>query len=213
MLTCKTIKDIDIMKKIWILYILLLSSLQASTNMWMATGQAYGIDPKLLYAISKVESNNRPLVVSVNFTKITPFARERLCQMLQMKHIPFHTLTKVIEIDNENIVQAKQVIAFLDYNHYPSFDIGLMQINNIHKDALLKQRMSLYDLLNENNNLRVAAGILWECYKKYGSSYKAINAYNGQIVGNPYYSKVFEERNKLLLPYENASSVLFYRDI
>lgn len=185
-------------------------SAQATTNMWVSAGQAYGIEPRLLYAISKVESNLRPFVVSVNYKKISYSQREGLYRMLRNKNIPFSTFTKVIEIDNKNISQAKEVISFLDGNHYPTFDIGLMQINNVHKKTLAKNGISLYSLLNEDTNLHVAAGILWTCYKKHQSSYKAINAYNGKIVGNNYYSKVFMVFNNLLLPSENASKQLFY---
>jgi soluble lytic murein transglycosylase-like protein len=199
------------MKKICLLLIMSVISAYATTNIWANTGQAYGIEPRLLYAISKVESNVRPLVISVNFTKITKTQRERLYGMLQNRRIPFHTYTKVIEIDNQNIAQATEVLDFLDSNRYTSFDIGLMQINNIHKETLQTHKVSLRALLNEDTNLNVAAGILWECYKKHRSNYKAINAYNGQVRGNAYYAKVSAELQKLLLPHESSSKRLFYR--
>lgn len=199
------------MKKICLLLILFVVSAYATTNIWTRTGQAYGIEPRLLYAISKVESNVRPLVISVNFTKITKTQRDRLYNMLQNAQIPFRTYTKVIEINNQNITQAKEVIDFLDTNRYASFDIGLMQINNIHKETLKAHKISLHTLLNEDTNLNVAAGILWECYKKHRSNYKAINAYNGKLRGNTYYTKVSAELQKLLLPHESTSKRLFYR--
>ena len=59
------------MGRIWILLIFLVMSAQATTNMWVSAGQAYGIEPRLLYAISKVESNLRPFVVSVNYKKFS----------------------------------------------------------------------------------------------------------------------------------------------
>jgi hypothetical protein len=198
------------MKKICLLLILLVIGAHATTNMWIRTGQSYGIDPRLLYAISKVESNLHPLVVSVNYRKINKIQRDRLYLMLKNKKIPFRTYTKVIAIDNQNLLQAEEVIDYLDNNHYKSFDIGLMQINNIHKSILKEHKISLRELLNENTNLNVAAGILWTCYKKHGSSYKAINAYNGRLVGNTYYAKVSAELHKLLLPHENVSKRLFY---
>lgn len=185
-------------------------SAQATTNMWVNAGQAYGIEPRLLYAISKVESNLRPFVISVNYKKLSYSQREGIYRMLKNKNISHHTFTKVIEIDNKNIFQAQQVISFLDSNHYPTFDIGLMQINNVHKKTLAKNGISLYALLNEDTNLHVAAGILWTCYKKHKSSHKAINAYNGRTIGNTYYSKVFTVLNNLLLPSEDASKQLFY---
>lgn len=194
----------------WLLMLLMFSA-QAATNMWIRTGEAYGIEPRLLYAISKVESNIDPLVISVNYTKLTKVQRDKLYMMLQNSRIPYNTYTKVVEIHSKNSLQAKGVVDFLDYYRYPSFDIGLMQINNMHKDVLKGMNISLHGLLNESTNLNVAAGILWECYKKHRSNDKAINAYNGALVGNSYYSKVSAELQKLLLPHENDSKRLFYR--
>lgn len=194
----------------WLLMLLMFSA-QAATNMWIRTGEAYGIEPRLLYAISKVESNLDPLVISVNYTKLTKIQRDKLYIMLQNNRIPYNTYTKVVEIHSRNSAQAKGVVDFLDYYRYPSFDIGLMQINNMHKDVLKGMNVSLQGLLNENTNLNVAAGILWECYKKHRSNDKAINAYNGALVGNSYYAKVSTELQKLLLPHENDSKRLFYR--
>jgi soluble lytic murein transglycosylase-like protein len=184
---------------------------QTYANIWLKTGQAHGIEPRLFYAISKVESNLRPLVVSVNFRKISAMQRQKLYAMLKHKNIPHNTYTKVIEIDNQNISQAREVIHFLDTNRYKSFDIGLMQINNIHKETLRAHKISLYALLDEEVNLGVAADILWKCYKKHGTNHNAINAYNGRLKGNPYYSKVSAEFKKLLLPHESNSKRLFYR--
>lgn len=194
----------------WLLTVLIVSA-QAAANMWVRTGEAYGIEPRLLYAISKVESNVDPLMISVNYTKLTKAQRDKLYIMLRNNNIPYNTYTKVVEIHSRNNLQAKGVVNFLDYYRYPSFDIGLMQINNIHKEVLTEKKVSLHELLNENTNLNVAAGILWECYKKYGSNDKAINAYNGALVGNSYYAKVSTEFQKLLLPHENDSKRLFYR--
>ncbi len=194
--------------------LLLLSvGVHAATNMWIRTGEAYGIEPRLLYAISKVESNVRPLVISVNYQKLTKPQEQKLYSMLQSRNISYKKYSKVVEIDSKNSAEAKGVVDFLDQNRYPSFDIGLMQINNMHKEMLAVMKIPLSALLNENINLSVAAGILWECYKKHRSNDKAINAYNGAVVGNTYYTKVFTELRKLLLAHENSSKRLFYRII
>lgn len=198
------------MRVLW-LWIVLAIGVQAATNVWMRAGEVNGIEPRLLYAISKVESNLNPLVISVNYKKLTRVQFNKLYLMLQSRNIPYNTYAKVVEIESRNTLQAKEVIEFLDYNRYPSFDIGLMQINNVHKEVLSRINVPLYALLNEDTNLNVAAGILWECYKKHGSDDKAINAYNGRLVGNSYYAKVSAELHKLLLPHENDSKRLFYR--
>jgi len=186
-------------------------STQLYANIWQKTGQAYGIEPRLFYAISKVESNLRPLVVSVNFRKMNYWQRQKLAAFIRNKQIAYKTHTKVIELNGKNVAQAKEIVHFLDTHRFASFDIGLMQINNIHKAELQAKGIPLTALFNEETNLKVAADILWKCYKKHGSNYKAINAYNGRVIGNPYYSKVSAELQKLLLPHENSSKRLFYR--
>ncbi len=201
------------MKRIFWLLVLLAVGAHAVTNIWIRTGEAYGIEPRLLYAISKVESNVRPLVVSVNYHKLTKPQEQKLYTMLQSRNISYKIYSKVVEIDSKNSVEARSVIEFLDKNRYPSFDIGLMQINNMHKEKLLGLKIPLEALLNESTNLSVAADILWECYKKHRSNDRAINAYNGAIVGNSYYTKVSAELRKLLLLHENSSKRLFYRVI
>lgn len=201
------------MKRVFWLLILLAVGAHAVTNIWIRTGEAYGIEPRLLYAISKVESNVRPLIISVNYKKLTKPQEGKLYSMLQSRNISYKTYSKVIEIDSKNSVEARSVVDFLDQNHYPSFDIGLMQINNMHKEMLAGMKIPLHSLLNESINLSVAANILWECYKKHRSNDRAINAYNGAIVGNSYYTKVSAELRKLLLLHENSSKRLFYRVI
>ncbi len=199
-------------RAVWLLLLLAVVA-HAATNMWIRTGEAYGIEPRLLYAISKVESGVRPLIISVNYKKLTKPQEQKLYSMLKSRNISYKKYLKVVEIDSKNSVTARGVIEFLDQNSYPSFDIGLMQINNVHKEKLAKMKIPLYALLNENTNLSVAADILWECYKKHRSNDRAINAYNGAIVGNSYYTKVSAELRKLLLLHENGSKRLFYRVI
>lgn len=199
------------MYKVLFLIAIFITNLFGAKNIWISTGEAYGIEPRLLYAISKVESNTSALVISVNHTKMTQAQANNLYRVLNYKKIPYKTLTKVVQIQNRNKQEATELIKFLDYYKYTSFDIGLMQINNMHKESLTKKNISLYALLDEKVNLSVGAQILWDCYKKHGSKENAINAYNGKITGNDYYQKVYAELEKLLLPHENKSKNLFYR--
>lgn len=199
------------MKKIILIIALISLNLMASKNVWISMGEAYGIEPRLLYAISKVESNITPLVVSVNHTKITQAQLDTLTKALSRSNIAYKKLNIVLQIYSKNMQEAKAVIEYLDKNNYASFDIGLMQINNIHKEMLAKKNIPLSALLDEKINISIGAQILWDCYKKYGSKEKALNAYNGKLVNNDYYQKVLSELDKLLLPHENNNKNLFYR--
>ncbi len=183
----------------------------ASRNIWIATGQAYGIEPRLLYAISKVESNITPLVVSINHRKTSPAKLNTLIKALNKSGIRYKKLDIVLQIYNKNLREAKAVVEYLDKNRYESFDIGLMQINNIHKETLAKKHIPLTALLDEKINVSVGAQILWDCYKKHGTKEKALNAYNGKLTNNNYYKRVLGELEKLLLPHEKSGKNLFYR--
>ncbi|MBN2895639.1 MAG: lytic transglycosylase domain-containing protein [Campylobacterales bacterium] len=199
-------------KNLLIFFVLSLIHLHANTgSLWNKAGEAFGIDPRLLYAIASVESNHRPLSVSANYKKMSSYQKQRLLAMLSAKGIPHITMTKVISIENRNLAEALEVITFLDYHRYPSFDIGLMQVNNIHKERLQKEGITLHQLLMPATNLKVAAEILADCYKRHRNNRKAINAYNGKLYGNPYYSKVENELKKLLFPHEKSNKRLFYQ--
>ncbi len=199
-------------KNLLIFFVFSLIHVQASTGtIWSMAGATFGIDPRLLYAIATVESNHRPLSISANYKKMTSLQKQRLLKMLRIKRIPHNTQTKVISIESRSLSEALEVITFLDYHRYPSFDIGLMQVNNIHKERLQKEGIALHQLLLPATNLKVAAEILSDCYKKHRNNRNAINAYNGKLYGNPYYSKVENELKKLLFPHEKSSKRLFYQ--
>lgn len=195
------------------LWIILIIGAQAATNIWINAGNAYGVEPRLLYAISKVESNLEPYCISISYKRLSKQKKETLYKLLKEKDIPHYTYTQVIEVKGENLDQAKTVINFLDKNNFPNFDIGLMQINNYHKKSLARRGISLEKLLDEDVNLKVASGILWYFYKKHGSYHEALNGYNGRVKKNPYSKKVFAVLKKLLLPHEKTSKRLFYSAI
>ncbi|MDX9813746.1 MAG: lytic transglycosylase domain-containing protein [Sulfurimonas sp.] len=199
------------MKRVILFVFLLTFELMASKNIWIATGQTYGIEPRLLYAISKVESNIAPLVIALNHKKTPPAKLNKLTKALSISKIPYKKYQTVLQIHNQNTQQAKAVIAYLDTNGYESFDIGLMQINSIHKESLAKKNIPLDALLDEKLNISVAAEILWNCYKKHGTKEEALNAYNGKVKNNDYYKKVLAELDKLLLPHEKQNKKLFFR--
>ena len=88
------------MKRIFWLLVFLAVGAHAVTNIWIRTGEAYGIEPRLLYAISKVESNVRPLIISVNYHKLTKPQEQKLYTMLQNRNISYKIYSKEREIEN-----------------------------------------------------------------------------------------------------------------
>lgn len=85
-------------------------------------------------------------------------------------------------------------------NKNGTFDIGLMQINSIHRAKLLEQNLDIDDLYEPETNIKFGAKILRSCIDMHGFNYKALNCYNGKILNNPYNKKVLknikDNRNK-----------------
>lgn len=113
----------------------------------------YGIPPKLLIAIAKVESNFNPYAINVN---------------KDGKSI------KVYYPQNKE--QAYIVLNYLASHGY-NYDVGIAQINVINiKDMGLDQ----YKLLDPCYNLEVSAKILKTLIQRYGLTWQAIWHYNGR---------------------------------
>ncbi|MDD3325172.1 MAG: lytic transglycosylase domain-containing protein [Sulfurospirillaceae bacterium] len=199
------------MRKVLLLTLLPMLLFAKSYNYWINAGERFGIEPRLLYAIAKIESNVDRFLISVNFKKLSQQEIKHLLNTLNKKKIEHIKYTKVISIKSKNLDEAKYVIDFLSKNNYPSFDMGIMQINSVHKDLIEKSGMSFYDLFDEKINTQVGAFILSECFKRHKNNKNAINAYNGKIDGNPYSTKVLVELQKLYLPHEKYKTRLYYR--
>jgi len=73
-------------------------------------------------------------------------------------------------------------IAF-NKNKNGTFDIGVMQINTIHKNTLIKNGGSLQDLWSPQTNIMYGAWVLRGCMNKHGYTTKAIDCYNGDKTG------------------------------
>jgi hypothetical protein len=170
--------------------LLLLPLTITAKELWGDAAKEYGIDPNLLHAIAKVESNVNANLISINFRKLTPQKRQKLYRFLDQQAIKYHTFRTVIAMKTKDIKESITTIDFLYDNGYKSFDIGMMQINTIHKPTLDQAGITLYDLMNPTLNVRVGAFILSRCFHKHPKTKDAINAYNGKIEGNPYFSRV-----------------------
>lgn len=111
--------------------------------MWEKIGKIYNVDPRLLYSIAKVESNFDQFVVAFSFSKMSPEQARKLEQFLARNGIESKMHSQVIAIKSKTKQQATKVVDFLYTNDYPRFDMGMMQINSIHKPLLDKARISL----------------------------------------------------------------------
>ncbi|ACZ13017.1 lytic transglycosylase domain-containing protein [Sulfurospirillum deleyianum] len=181
-------------------------------NIWVKVGQIYGIEPSLLYSIAKVESDLDRYVVAFSANKMTQKQARELEQFLKQKGIESKRHTQVIAIKSKNRYEASHVVHFLYTRNYPRFDMGIMQINSIHKPMLDRANISLYDLFDPKVNIQVGAYILATCFAKHKNNKDAINAYNGKIKDNPYSAKVFKEFKKLYSSYQKDRNKLAYKD-
>jgi hypothetical protein len=113
----------------------------------------YGLNPKLLYAIARVESNFNPYAINVN--KDGRSLKE---------YYPEHKW------------EAKKVLHYLIENGY-NFDVGIAQINVVN---IRRWGLDPYQLLDPCTNLDVSARLLKELINRYGLSWQAIWHYNGR---------------------------------
>jgi len=183
-----------------------------SENIWVKVGQIYGIEPRLLYSIAKVESDLDRYIVAFSANKMTPKQAQELQLFLKQRGIASTQYSKVIAIKSKNKYEASYVVHFLYTHHYPRFDMGIMQINSIHKPLLDRANISLYDLFDPKINIQVGAYILATCFERHKNTKDAVNAYNGKIDDNPYSAKVFSEFKKLYSSYKRDTTKLYYRD-
>ena len=180
-------------------------------NIWIKVGKIYHIDPRLLYSIGKVESDIDRYIVAFTFNKMSPKQAQDLSTFLRQNNIESKQHSQVIAIKSKNKMQAVAVVNYLYNNNYPRFDVGIMQINSIHKPLLDKAGISFADLFDPVVNIQVGAYILSKCFQRHGQhNYKdAINAYNGKLDGNPYSGKVINEFEKLYGSYKPNQKLVF----
>jgi hypothetical protein len=197
--------------KFLMLMLIPLFLLSATETIWEKVGKVYKIEPRLLYSIAKVESDLDRYVVAFSYTKMTPEQVNKLSEFLSLNHIESRQYSQVISIKSKNKHEASRVVYFLYTNRYPRFDMGIMQINSIHKPLLDKAKISFYDLFDPKVNIQVGAYILATCFERHKSTKDAINAYNGKIDDNPYSAKVFKEFKKLYTNYQTGKTKLYYR--
>lgn len=81
----------------------------------------------------------------------------------------------------------------VNHNSNGTIDIGLMQINSIHKEAVEAADLSIDDLYNPKISVYFAGKILSKCLKKHGFTYQGLNCYNGKTANNSYHKKVLAQ--------------------
>ncbi|AHE95267.1 lytic transglycosylase domain-containing protein [Campylobacter fetus] len=81
----------------------------------------------------------------------------------------------------------------INHNTNGTIDIGLMQINSIHKETIEAANLSVEDLYNPQISVYFASKILSKCLKKHGFTYQGLNCYNGKTTNNSYHKKVLAQ--------------------
>jgi hypothetical protein len=140
------------------------------------TGDYFNIDPKILIALSKIESNFNKNALNVNINKHN---YKKLVKFLKIHQIPYKFKKFKYISFNINGFNYKEVYNFLTKNSY-SFDFGLMQINSSNIKSFLDfQLMFKYPFYN----IYKGAYILRSCFDRGGDAFMVISCYN---TGSPY---------------------------
>lgn len=132
------------------------------------------------------------VLFSQNFKKLENFSKfdELFLQEAVRFELSFDLLKAVAITEsklNENAINTA--------NKNGTSDFGLMQINEIHLKRF--KNLTKDDLLIPNINVYLGAEILKRCVLKHGLNWRALNCYNGKIVGNSYSNRVIENLIKL----------------
>jgi soluble lytic murein transglycosylase-like protein len=135
----------------------------------------YNIDASLIYTLISIESNFKPLVITIETTpKIAEFLkalREIGLKVVTGGHT-FHSKEAIVNIYPEDIAMAQYIAESLKQNGY-AFDLGLMQI---HSTNFLLEETAL--LVYPKNNLEKGLNILQECLKIFLEKKDQIECYN-----------------------------------
>lgn len=84
-------------------------------------------------------------------------------------------------------VESELKPSALNKNRNGTYDLGIMQINTIHRKTLEKYGISQESLWNPQININVGAWVLAGCIQRNGYTTKALDCYNGDKTGR--YSK------------------------
>ena len=139
----------------------------ASANCFVEAAKYYKVNPYVLYAIAKTESNLNPYAVEVISKKPLPLS----CPYKKKNGKYYYSC------NNSSYEEALKVIEIAK-RHKANFSVGLMQINKAWLKEIYKYGYSLESLFDWCNNVIIGAWILSQCISEFGNSWKAIDCYN-----------------------------------
>ncbi len=125
------------------------SPVSSSADCYEKVSEKYTINPAILKAIAKTESNENPYAINVNGKSIFPKTYD----------------------------EASRWVNYLwAYRGYYKFDLGYMQISHRNIEAY---NINPLDLLDPCYNLSWGGYILKNSFNKHGYNWKGIERYNG----------------------------------
>jgi len=147
----------------WVWGIFLLAG-AVFANCFVEAGKYYGVNPWLLYAIAKVESNLNPLAIEVISKKKLPIP----CKVRKENGKYYYSCMPSTYEEAVSILET--AISF-----GANYSVGLGQINRY---WVKRFGISPYELFSSCYNIYWSAYILRTCLQKYGNSWKGVDCYN-----------------------------------
>jgi len=152
-------------------------------------GNYYNIDYRILKTIAVIESGLNSNCININIKNKNQY--KRAVFFLRKEKIKFKQYRGQMISFKVNKQNYLDVLRFLDKYKY-SFDIGIMQINNLHAKTFFMQELLL---TNPFYNIYIGGKILRECFDKSKDAYQTISCYNsGSIykIRKNYLKKFFD---------------------
>ncbi|HID66351.1 MAG TPA: hypothetical protein EYP32_05965 [Aquificaceae bacterium] len=173
------------MKMLLVLLIFLNFSLGFG-NCFVEAGFYYKVNPYILFAIAKVESNLNPYAIEVISNKKLPIN----CSKRRKNGKYYYSCFPKSKDEALKILKLAQ-------KEGANYSLGLGQINKI---WIERYKLNAEKLFDACYNVYWSAYILNRCYKFFGNSWKTIDCYNKGLLASSeseYVLKIYKELSSL----------------